>query len=228
MKILIYGNGYMGKIVKEIAENDNEVVGILDSLEEKVVICEEFDVIIDFSHHNATKKLLDFAVMKNKPVLIATTGHTDDELKYIQESSKNISILKITNTSYGITVMKHLIKEATKLLYDYDIEIVESHHNRKIDAPSGTAKTLAEEITKIRDLKILNSRDKKREKDELTIHSLRAGTIIGEHSVVFAGIDEIIEIKHTALSRKIFAVGAIKLAKKLLNLENGLYEEIEF
>lgn len=226
MKILIWGNGVMSNIVKN-SVIDDEVVAMVDSLKEIPEI-KDFDIIIDFSHHSATKKMLDFAMKNNKPVLIATTGHNIDEIEYIKECSKKIAILKTSNTSLGIKVMRELVKMATKLLEDFDIEVLEKHHNRKIDAPSGTAKTLIEEVQKIRNLKLVESRTNKRESNEITVHSLRAGTIAGEHSVIYAGLDEIIEIKHTALSRKIFAVGAIKMAKKLLEKEKGYYEDLIF
>lgn len=225
MKILIFGNGVMANILQKSIENPDIFVDMIDPLNVNEVK-KDFDIIIDFSNHLATKTLLDLAIKYKKPLLIATTGQTKEELDEIEKASKIIPILKMTNTSLGVKVLNKLAKLATELLEDFDIEIVEAHHNRKIDAPSGTAVTLAKHIQEVRDLKIQTHRIGKREKDELGIHSIRAGSIVGEHTVIFAGIDEIIKVKHTALSRKIFAVGAIKFARKLLNKKEGLYEDL--
>ena len=223
MKILIFGNGVMANIVKDCVKEPNIYVDMVNPLE-NIAVNADFDVIIDFSHHSATKKLLEFAKEKNKPVLIATTGHTSEEEKIIKEYSKYIYIIKATNTSIGVFSLNKLVKLATTLLYDYDIEIVEAHHNRKIDSPSGTAKTIAKNIQNVKkDLDIVTNRTYKRESNEIGIHSVRAGNIVGEHKIIFAGEDEVIEIKHTAFSRKIFAIGAIKLAEKLNEKSSGLY-----
>lgn len=216
MKILIYGNGVMANILKECIKSPDELVQIIEPLED-TKIEKDFDVIIDFSHHTATKKLLSLALEYKKPVLIATTGHTKEELDLIEEANKKIKILKMSNTSMGIKVMNKLVQVASVELKDFDIEIIEYHHNRKIDAPSGTAISIAEKIIEVRpELKINTNRKEKREKNEIGIHSVRAGNISGEHIVCFAGEDEIIEIKHTANSRKIFALGAIKEARNLI------------
>ncbi len=223
MKILIFGNGVMANIVKDCVKEPNIYVDMVNPLE-NIAVNADFDVIIDFSHHSATKKLLEFAKEKNKPVLIATTGHTIEEEKMIEEYSKYIYIIKATNTSLGVFSLNKLVQLATTLLSDYDIEIVEAHHNRKIDAPSGTAKTIAKNIQNVKkDLDIVTNRTAKRENNEIGIHSVRAGNIVGEHKIIFAGEDEVIEIKHTAFSRKIFAIGAIKLAEKLNEKSSGLY-----
>lgn len=223
MKILISGNGVMAQIVKDCIKEPNIFVGMIDTTRD-IDVNEDFDVIIDFSNHKATKKILDFAKTNKKPILIATTGHSNDEEKLIEEYSKYIYIIKATNTSLGVYSLNRLAKLATQILENFDIEIVEKHHNRKIDAPSGTAKTLAKNIKDVRaELEIVNERTGKREANELGIHSVRAGNIVGEHSVIFANEDEVIEIKHTAFSRKIFALGAIKLAEKLLEKQKGLF-----
>lgn len=223
MKILISGNGVMAQIVKDCIKEPNIFVGMIDTTQD-INVNEDFDVIIDFSNHKATKKILEFAKNNKKPILIATTGHSDDEEKLIEEYSKYIYIIKATNTSLGVYSLNRLAKLATQILENFDIEIVEKHHNRKIDAPSGTAKTLAKNIKDVRaELTIVTERMGKRESNELGIHSVRAGNIVGEHSVIFANEDEVVEIKHTAFSRKIFALGAIKLAEKLLEKQNGLF-----
>ncbi len=203
MKILIFGNGVMSNILKEVVIEKEEFVAMLDT-RENLVCDKDFDVIIDFSNHNATKKVIDFAIKHKKPILIATTGQTDEELEYIENAKKDIKILKITNTSLGVYAINKLVKEATSILKGFDISIVEKHHTRKIDAPSGTAKTLENCIKEV-------NKDAKVE-----MHSIRAGNITGEHTVMFAGVDEIVEIKHTATSRKIFALGAIEYARDLV------------
>lgn len=226
MKILVFGNGVMANIVKDSIQNEDIFVDMIDPFDVKKIE-KDFDVIIDFSHHLATNTVLNLAKEYSKPLLIATTGQTEDEMKAIENASKYIPILKMTNTSLGVKVLNKLSKLATQLLEDFDIEIVEAHHNRKVDSPSGTALTLAKNIQEVRNLKIQTNRVGKREKDELGIHSVRGGSIVGEHTAIFAGEDEIVEIKHTALSRKIFAVGAIKFARKLLSLGNGLYFDVD-
>ncbi|WP_067142126.1 4-hydroxy-tetrahydrodipicolinate reductase [Oceanivirga salmonicida] len=203
MKILILGNGVMANIVKDNIGNTDEFIAMLDTKYE-LKCDEEFDVIIDFSHHSATKKIIDFAVEKNKPILIATTGQTNDELEYIEKAKEKINLSKISNTSLGVYAVNELVKKAAEILKDFDISIIEKHHTRKIDAPSGTAITIADSIKEV-------NKDAK-----IEMHSIRAGNISGEHTILFAGIDEIVEIKHTATSRKIFALGAIKYARELL------------
>lgn len=226
MKILVFGNGVMANIVKDSIQNEDIFVDMIDPFDVKKIE-KDFDVIIDFSHHLVTNTVLNLAKEYSKPLLIATTGQTEDEMKAIENASKYIPILKMTNTSLGVKVLNKLSKLATQLLEDFDIEIVEAHHNRKVDSPSGTALTLAKNIQEVRNLKIQTNRVGKREKNELGIHSVRGGSIVGEHTAIFAGEDEIVEIKHTALSRKIFAVGAIKFARKLLGLGNGLYFDVD-
>lgn len=226
MKILVFGNGVMANIVKDSIQNEDVFVDMIDPFDVKKIE-KDFDVIIDFSHNLATNTVLNLAKEYSKPLLIATTGQTEDEMKAIENASKYIPILKMTNTSLGVKVLNKLSKLATQLLEDFDIEIVEAHHNRKVDSPSGTALTLAKNIQEVRNLKIQTNRVGKREKNEIGIHSVRGGSIVGEHTAIFAGEDEIVEIKHTALSRKIFAVGAIKFARKLLGLGNGLYFDVD-
>lgn len=226
MKILIFGNGVMANILQKSIEKPDIFVDMVDPLNVKE-IKKEFDVIIDFSNHLATKTLLNFAITQKKPLLIATTGQTNEENLDIENASKIIPILKMSNTSLGVKVLNKLAKFATEMLEDFDVEIVEAHHNRKIDSPSGTAMTLAKSIQEVRNLEINTNRVGKREKNELGIHSIRGGSIVGEHTIIFAGEDEIVEIKHEALSRKIFAVGAIKFARKLLDKKEGLYKDLD-
>lgn len=225
MEIIIHGTGVMGKTLLQTVEENKEfiVTGFADELTD-----ETGDVIIDFSHFSRLETLLNYAENKKIPLVIATTGYSDEIFEKIKKASENIPILLSSNMSLGINLMQNVLEKIVPILYgSYDIEVVEAHHNKKIDSPSGTAKTLIEVIEKSckETLKKEYGREgiHKREKNEIGIHSLRGGTIVGEHSVLFCGNDEIIEIKHTAMSKKIFAEGALKGAKFLVNKKLGLY-----
>lgn len=232
MKILVIGTGVMSDYVLDsIRNSENICIGRYDkfgngdfsNFEE---INEDFDVIVDFSNHSLTKELLEFAVKNNKNILIATTGHNEEENDFIKQMSEKIAILKATNTSFGVNALNKIVAYATKILKDFDIEVVEKHHNRKLDAPSGTANTLLDVIDQALDKKmnrVYGRHDVKRGEDEIGVHSIRGGSIVGEHEVIFTKGDEIIEIKHTALSRKIFADGAIAALEILVNLKKGMY-----
>ena len=232
MKILVIGTGVMSDYVLDsIRNSENICIGRYDkfgngdfsNFEE---INEDFDVIVDFSHHSLTKELLEFAVKNNKNILIATTGHNEEENDLIKQMSEKIAILKATNTSFGVNALNKIVAYATKILKDFDIEVVEKHHNRKLDAPSGTVNTLLDVIDQALDKKmnrVYGRHDVKRGEDEIGVHSIRGGSIVGEHEVIFTKGDEIIEIKHTALSRKIFADGAIAALEILVNLKKGMY-----
>ena len=223
----------MASFVKESIESSNhKCVGMYDPLgngnyKDLKEIDNKIDGIIDFSHFSLTEEILNYAIEINSPLVIATTGHTDEQKLKIEEASKRIAILKATNTSLGVNIMNQIVSYATKLLADFDIELIEKHHNRKIDAPSGTAVTLLEVINESlsEKKKFVYGREgnKKREKNEIGVHAIREGNIVGEHTVIFSGGDEIIEIKHEALSRKIFADGAVKAILSLINKPSGLY-----
>ena len=223
----------MASFVKESIESSNhKCVGMYDPLgngnyKDLKEIVTKIDGIIDFSHFSLTEEILKYAIEINSPLVIATTGHTDEQKLKIEEASKKIAILKATNTSLGVNIMNQIVSYATKLLADFDIELIEKHHNRKIDAPSGTAVTLLEVINESLSEKknFVYGREgnKKREKNEIGVHAIRAGNIVGEHTVIFSSGDEIIEIKHEALSRKIFADGAVKAILSLTNKPSGLY-----
>ncbi|WP_231102085.1 4-hydroxy-tetrahydrodipicolinate reductase [Streptobacillus moniliformis] len=232
MKILVVGAGVMSEyLINSIKDKGYEFVGRVDLFGKGEFnsfsdVDKEFDILIDFSNHLLTKDILDFAIAKKKNVLIATTGHSNDEMKMIEDASKYIAILKSTNTSFGVNALNKIVEYATNILKDFDIELVEAHHNRKIDAPSGTANTLLDIIDSCFDEKrnrVYGRKDEKREENEIGIHSIRGGSIVGEHSIIYAKGDEIIELKHSALSRKIFSDGAVNVAIKLLKLEKGLY-----
>ena len=240
LKLLINGcNGKMGQVVSELAKKDEEIqiVGGFDiskreddypvftSLEEIDV---KPDVIIDFSVPNATFNILEYALKTNIPVVIATTGFTDEENKKIEEYSKDIAIFKSANMSFDVTMMKNLLKQIAPKLEGTDIEITEIHHNRKIDSPSGTAQMFADSINEALGNKYhceYNRHDKheKRDKYEIGMNSIRGGNIVGEHIVQFFGEFETFEIKHTSYSRNVFAEGALKAAKYMAGKTNGLY-----
>lgn len=190
---------------------------------------DDIDVIIDFSHPNSLSNLLKYGTDKNIPLVIGTTGLSEDDINNINIASKNIPIFYSANMSLGVNTLISIVKSISPILEEgFDIEIVEKHHNKKVDAPSGTAYMIANSINQV----LNNSKEyifdrhtttNTRDKKEIGIHSIRGGTIVGEHAVIFAGTDEIIEIKHSASSKKIFAQGAIKAAKFICNKENGLY-----
>ena len=223
----------MASFVKESIESSNhKCVGMYDPLgngnyKDLKEIVNKIDGIIDFSHFSLTEEILKYAIEINSPLVIATTGHTDEQKLKIEEASKKIAILKATNTSLGVNIMNQIVSYATKLLADFDIELIEKHHNRKIDAPSGTAVTLLEVINESfsekKNFVYGREGNKKREKNEIGVHAIRAGNIVGEHTVIFSSGDEIIEIKHEALSRKMFADGAVKAILSLTNKPSGLY-----
>ena len=242
-KIIISGcNGRMGRVVESICEADPDVsvvAGFDVSLESRAFpvfvspanFTGEADAVIDFSSPAALDGLLAFALERKVPLVLATTGYSDEQLAQIDEASKHIPIFRSANMSLGINVLLELVKKAAAVLGDsYDIEIVEKHHNRKVDAPSGTALMIADAAASALNFKpeyvyerhsVRQSRDKK----EIGISAVRGGTIVGIHEIMFAGRDEIIEIKHTAMSREIFADGAVKAAKFLAGVSKpGMYD----
>ena len=188
-----------------------------------------YDVLLDFSSPAALKGLLSFSEKTTKPLVICTTGFTPSDLALINEKSSIIPIFKSANMSYGINLINLLLKKITPLLYgSYDIEIVEKHHNQKIDAPSGTALAIADAINDTLSEPYTYRYDRsttreKRPKKEIGIHAVRGGTIVGEHEILFAGNDEFITLKHQATSKDVFAVGAIKAAMFLAPKGPGLY-----
>ncbi len=188
------------------------------------------DVIIDFSNPYYLPGLLDYAIENHTALVIATTGFSSIDMSNIHQASKKVPIFYSANMSLGINVLLNLVKQsAISLKENFDIEIIEKHHNKKVDSPSGTAYMIANEINNSLD----NSKEyvfgrytkkDKRQKNEIGIHAIRGGSIVGEHQVLFAGTDEVIEIKHSATSKSIFAIGAIKASKFLITKNNGLYD----
>lgn len=188
------------------------------------------DVIIDCSGSEGTGELLEYALRRSLPIVIMSTGHSEEQLSMIRAASERIPIFKSGNMSLGINVLSRLVRQASKLLGDsFDIEIVEAHHNKKKDAPSGTALMLAsaasEGLEKAPDYVYeRRSRREARKPDEIGIHSIRGGTIVGEHSVIFAGEDENLVLSHSAQSRKMFARGAVEAALFICSKAPGLYD----
>ena len=241
IKVLINGcNGKMGQEVLN-AINNNENFEVLNGVDIKEnpdytfpvytntnEIKEKPDVIIDFSVPVATMKILEYAKENKVPIVIATTGLSDDEKQKIKEYSKTIPIFQSANMSYDINLMKKVVAEVAKNLNQTDIEIVEIHHNRKIDSPSGTALLLADSINNALDNKMeynfnrFQNREK-RKKNEIGFSSIRGGNIVGEHTVIFFGENESFEITHKAYSRGVFAEGALKGAEYIVDKENGYY-----
>ncbi|MGN1330864.1 MAG: 4-hydroxy-tetrahydrodipicolinate reductase [Clostridia bacterium] len=241
IKVLINGcNGKMGQeVANAISRNDNfQTICGVDKLDtgdnnfpvytDTSLIKEEPDVIIDFSIPAATFNILEYAKSQKIPVVIATTGFLDEELEKIKEYSKEIPIFKSANMSFEISLMSHIVSEVTKYLPKADIEIIETHHNRKIDAPSGTALVLADKINEtLNNEKYYEfNRHAKREKrnpKEIGIHSIRGGNIVGTHTVKFFTETESFEVTHTAQSRGVFADGSLRAAEFLVVQDPGLY-----
>lgn len=241
MDVLVCGYGLMGKKVSQaIREHETlNLVGVV-SLEFDTPIeehmyhsineCDEkVEAVIDFSHPNNLQEILEFGIKKGVPLILATTGYSAEDIEKITKASQVIPIFQSFNTSFGVSMMNRILKEVAKDFYEegYDIEILEKHHNQKIDAPSGTAKLLYEVMKEDNDELVSvydrSAQTHKRERNEVGIQAIRAGTIFGEHSVYFASHDEIIEIKHTALSKDVFVQGAISACLKMSEKDKGLY-----
>ena len=243
-RVIMHGcNGHMGVVISEIAANDPDVeivAGVDINTEEKfgypvfanINDCNvEADAIIDFSVVAAMDALLAYSKAKNIPVVLCTTGLSEDDMAKVKETSKDVAVLKSANMSLGINTVMKLLKLATEVLADrgYDIEIVEKHHNQKVDAPSGTALALADVINETKDnrYEYVYDRSQKREKrseNEIGLSAVRGGTIVGQHDVIYAGIDEVIEIHHTAYSKAVFGKGAIDAAKFIAGKGPGMYD----
>ena len=241
LQVMVNGcNGKMGRIVADLVDKDESIIlkcG-LDKENTQDLSCpvytdlshipEKPDVIIDFSIPIATFNLLEYAKKNNVPVVIATTGFTGEEERKIAEYAGFIPIFKSANMSFSINVFQNLLKDIAPKFKDCDIEIVETHHNRKVDSPSGTAKMFANTINQALGKEYYieynrHEKHEKRDKKEIGISSIRGGNIVGEHSVIFFGESESFEIKHTSYSRNVFAEGAIKAAKFIAYKPKGLY-----
>lgn len=209
-------------IGREESNNDFPIYNDTNKIKEKA------DVIIDFSVPVATFNILEYAKQNKIPVVIATTGFSKEELEKIEEYSKEIPIFRSANMSLDINLMANIIQKVAEVLSTSDIEIIETHHNRKIDSPSGTAILLADAINKVLENKKeynferMQKREK-RSKNEIGFSAIRGGNIVGEHTVAFFGENEALEITHRAYSRQVFAEGALKAAEFIINKPNGLY-----
>ena len=244
VRAIMHGcNGHMGQVISGLAQADEgiEIVAGVDlndaqlnsypvfkTLEECTVPA---DVIIDFCSAKAIDGLLDYSLNHQIPVVVCTTGLSPEQTARVKEISSGVAVLKSANMSLGINMLLKLLKEAALTLAPagFDIEIVEKHHNQKVDAPSGTALALADSMNEALDNRYVYKYDRsqvreKRSRDEIGISAVRGGNIVGEHEVIFAGVDEVIEFKHTAYSKTVFAKGAIEAAKFLAGKPAGFYD----
>lgn len=244
VRIIMHGcNGKMGQVITRLAAEDGncQIVAGIDTFRgientypvfDNLKDCDvEADVVIDFSNAKAVDGLLEACCEKKLPVVLCTTGLSEEQLQKVEDAAKETAVLKSANMSLGINLLMRLLKDAAKVLApaEYDIEIVEKHHNKKVDAPSGTALALADAINETQDPQYAYCFDrsqerKPREKREIGISAVRGGTIVGEHEVLFAGEDEVIEFKHTAYSKAVFGKGALEAAKFLAGKPAGRYE----
>lgn len=243
-KIIMHGcNGRMGQMISGLCEEDPEVTivagvdvsggtGHSYPIYEDIAMCaESADAVIDFSTAKAVDGVLDYCMEKKLPLVLCTTGLNEEQSAKADQASRQIAILKSANMSLGINLLFDLLQKAAKVLAPagFDVEIVEKHHNQKLDAPSGTALALADAVNEAMDqayqYKFDRSQErKKRDANEIGISSVRGGSIVGEHEVIFAGADEVIEIKHTAYSRAVFGKGAVEAAKFLKGKPAGYYD----
>lgn len=242
INIILNGcNGKMGQVISRLAaENDAcQIVAGFDIYDkgnnsypvfaDPALYTGQADVVIDFSHPDSFENIMYYCKARHLPIIVATTGLSNQQKNIMEAASKDIPVFFSANMSLGINLLIDLAKKATKLLSEnFDIEIIEKHHNQKIDAPSGTALAIADAIspdmpTAAEYVYDRHTSRKKRKKSEIGIHAVRGGTIVGEHSVIFAGTDEVIELKHSAASKEIFAVGAIKAAIFMAGKNAGMY-----
>ena len=244
VKIIMHGcNGHMGQVISDIVEKDPdaEIVAGIDIADQgknsypvftDIDACQvEADAIIDFSSAKATDKLLEYSAARQIPVVLCSTGLSQEQLAKVEETSRKVAVLKSANMSLGINTLLKLVQDAARVLAaaGFDMEIVEKHHRLKLDAPSGTALALADSINEAMDNQYhyVYDRSQKREKrddKEIGISAVRGGTIVGEHEIIFAGQDEVIEFKHTAYSKAIFGKGAVEAAKFLAGKPAGMYD----
>lgn len=236
-KVIINGiSGKMGTVICNVAKDfkDIDIVAGIDKFPKEnsnikifsspSEVNIDYDVLLDFSRADALKGLLKLTEKTKKPLVICSTGFSEDDLKLIDEKSKSLPLFRSANMSLGINLINSLLKKVAPLLYgNYDIEIIEKHHNQKVDAPSGTALLLADTIKDSLkdDTKYVYGREgqHKREKEEIGIHAIRGGSIVGDHDVIFAGTGEVIEFSHKAISRDVFAVGALKACEYMSNIK---------
>ena len=244
VRAIMHGcNGKMGQVITGLIKADEgiELVAGIDTYTgidndypvfERIDQCDvKADVIIDFSNAKAVDDLLDYCTDRNVPVVLCTTGLSKEQLGKVKKASEKTAVLKSANMSLGVNLLMKLLRDAAKILgpAGFDIELVERHHNQKVDAPSGTALALADSINEAMDHTYEYVYDRsqvrrKREKKEIGISAVRGGTIVGDHEVIFAGADEVIEFKHTAYSKTVFGKGAVEAAKFLAGKPAGAYD----
>lgn len=236
-------NGVMGRTITDIVSQDNEaeIVAGIDIHDDgtqgypvfpSIRDCDvQADALIDFSTPKILDDLLSYCIEKKLPAVLCTTGYDSEQLAKIEKAAESVAILKSANMSLGINTLMHLVQEAAKVLATegFDVEIVEKHHNQKLDAPSGTALALADSVNEAMDGQYeyifdRSQRRQKRDKKELGISAVRGGTIVGDHDVIFAGRDEVVTFSHTAYSKAVFGKGAVSAAKFLNGKKTGRYE----
>ncbi len=243
-RVIMHGcNGRMGQMITGIVANDPDVdivagIDVSDHIQNNYPVyksiseCDaQADVIIDFANASAVDVLLEYAAGRQIPVVLCTTGLSEAQLEHMKQASTKVAILKSANMSLGINTIMKLLKEITPLFAEsgFDIEIVEKHHNQKLDAPSGTALALADSVNEALDNEYeyvydRSNRREKRPKKEIGISAVRGGSIVGDHDVIFAGMDEVVTISHTAYSRAVFGKGAVAAAKFLAGKGPGMYD----
>ena len=244
VRAIMHGcNGKMGRVITGLISEDEGIrivagvdaytavpneYPVFDSIEKCDV---EADVVIDFSNASAVDGLLSYCRARKLPVLLCTTGLSEAQLAEVEDAAKETAVLKSANMSLGINLLLKLLQDAAKVLgpAGYDIELVERHHNQKVDAPSGTAIALADSVNEALDHQYTYVYDRsqvrqKRDKKEIGISAVRGGTIVGDHEVIFAGTDEVIEFRHTAYSKSVFGKGAVEAAKFLAGKPAGRYD----
>ncbi|HOO22483.1 MAG TPA: 4-hydroxy-tetrahydrodipicolinate reductase [Clostridia bacterium] len=240
MKVILHGaNGKMGlevsKFIKSGYQNAEPYAFVDVSLENNdadktysdlAFVVKGADVIIDFSHHSATAKLCKYAEKTDTPLVIATTGHTEEELELIRDTAKKVPVFLSGNMSLGIVLLIELAKKAVSVMPDADVEIIETHHNKKLDAPSGTALMIANVIKEVKtDARFVYGREgnAKREPNDIGIHAVRLGGVIGDHEVIIGTDTQTITLKHSAHTRTLFAEGSLKAARFIIEQKTGLY-----
>ena len=244
VRAIMHGcNGKMGRVITGLIRDDDaiEIVAGIDTYTgtandypvfESIEACDvEADVVIDFSNASAVDHLLDYCAKKKLPVVLCTTGLSEEQLRKVEETAEQTAVLKSANMSLGINLLLKLLQNAAKVLgpAGFDIELVERHHNQKVDTPSGTALALADSVNEALDNQYTYVFDRsqvrqKRGEKEIGISAVRGGTIVGDHEVIFAGADEVIEFKHTAYSKAVFGKGAVEAAKFLAEKKAGKYD----
>lgn len=244
IKIIMHGcNGHMGQVITQLVKDDPnaEIAAGIDIVDNRdngypvftdIFACDvKADVIIDFAAAAAVDNLLEFGRQRQIPIVLCTTGLTEQQLELVKDTSREVAILKSANMSLGINTLLKLLKDAAKVFgpAGYDIEVVEQHHRLKKDAPSGTALALADSVNEALDNKYeyvfdRSRRSEQRPDKEIGISAVRGGTIVGVHDVIFAGTDEVITFNHTAYSKSVFAKGAIEAGKFLAGKPAGMYD----